>query len=179
MATLEVFYHLLKIVQYTGTVWTCRYGTSPNESIKKSVLRIRNVLFPGSRIQIFSIANQTIVSKLSGLWSGKFIPDPDPGSDLDFLTIPDPVSRVKKAPEPGSVSATLVLRHPPPPAPTACELQTGQCCRRTRPQRPAESGRVETTAATVWWTLTPCAGPLAESPTAAWRNGPQHPDKQA
>jgi hypothetical protein len=33
-----------------------------------------------------------------------FIPDPD----LDFLPIPDPDPGVKKAPDPGSESATLV-----------------------------------------------------------------------
>ncbi len=42
-----------------------------------------------------------MVSKLSEIWSGLFIPDPDP----DFTPIPDP--GVKKAPDPGSGSATL------------------------------------------------------------------------
>ncbi len=42
-----------------------------------------------------------MVSKLSEIWSGFFIPDPD------FLHIPDP--GVKKAPDPGSGSSTLVL----------------------------------------------------------------------
>ncbi len=37
-----------------------------------------------------------MVSKLSEIWSGLFIPDPDP----DFLPIPDP--GFKKAPDPGS-----------------------------------------------------------------------------
>ncbi len=37
-----------------------------------------------------------IVSKLSEIWSGMFIPDPDPGPDLNFLPIPDPGSRDQK-----------------------------------------------------------------------------------
>ncbi len=40
-------------------------------------------------------------SKLSEIWSGMFIRDPN----LDFLTIPDP--RFKKAPDPRSATATL------------------------------------------------------------------------
>ncbi len=43
-----------------------------------------------------SIWTQKIVSQLSELWSGLFIPDPDP----DFLPISDP--GVKTAPDPGS-----------------------------------------------------------------------------
>ncbi len=39
-----------------------------------------------------------------------FILDPDPGSRSCFLNIPDPRSRVKKAPDPGSGSATLEKR---------------------------------------------------------------------
>ncbi len=44
---------------------------------------------------------QKIFSKLWEIWSGMFIPDPDP----DFLPIPDP--RVKKASDRRSGSATL------------------------------------------------------------------------
>jgi hypothetical protein len=75
------------------------------------VLGIQNV-FPGSeffpsriRIKEFKFLTQQIVSKLLEIWSGlfiMFIPDPDP----DFLLIPDP--GVKKATDPGSVSATLL-----------------------------------------------------------------------
>ena len=84
-----------------------------------SVSRIRDV-YPGSMIRLFSslildpnffhpgsastnlsILTQKMVSKIQEIWSGLFIPDPDP----DFLPIPDP--RVKKAPDPGSGSATL------------------------------------------------------------------------
>jgi hypothetical protein len=43
-----------------------------------------------------------MVSKLWKVWSGMFIPDPD----ADVLPIPDP--GVKKAPDSGSGSATLV-----------------------------------------------------------------------
>jgi hypothetical protein len=39
-----------------------------------------------------------------------FIPDPDPGSDPDFLPITDP--GVKKTPDPGSESATLINLDP-------------------------------------------------------------------
>jgi hypothetical protein len=59
--------------------------------------------FP-SRIRItknLSILTQKIVSKLSEIWSGLF-PDPD------FIPIPIPDPGVKKAPDPGSWSATLV-----------------------------------------------------------------------
>ncbi len=78
-----------------------------------AVLRIWNV-YPESRIQIFpsliqgqkdfsgsvsalknsSILTQQIVSKLSEIFSGMFIPDPD----LDFLPISDPESRGQKVP---------------------------------------------------------------------------------
>ncbi len=44
-----------------------------------------------------------MVSKLSEILSGLFVPDPDP----DFLPIPDP--GVKKAPDPGYGSAALVF----------------------------------------------------------------------
>jgi hypothetical protein len=58
---------------------------------------------PGYASKNFSILSQKMVSKLSEIWSGLFIPDPD------FLPIPD--SEVKKAPDPGSGSgsATLIL----------------------------------------------------------------------
>jgi hypothetical protein len=49
---------------------------------------------PHQRSKVF--ITQKIVSKLSEIWSGMFIPDPD----LDFLPIPDP--GVKKAPDPDS-----------------------------------------------------------------------------
>ncbi len=67
------------------------------------MLRIRDV-YPRSRIRIFSIPvpvsasknlgilTQKMVSRLSKLWSGLFIPDPD----SDFLPIPDPGSRGQK-----------------------------------------------------------------------------------
>jgi hypothetical protein len=57
----------------------------------------------GSVARNLSILTQKIVFKLSEIWSGLFIPDPDP----DFLPIPDPDPEVKKAPDPGSGSATL------------------------------------------------------------------------
>ncbi len=62
-----------------------------------------NFFHPGSRVQgekdsripdpyshqRISILTQKVVSKLSEIWSGMFIPDPD----LDFLPIPNPESR--------------------------------------------------------------------------------------
>ncbi len=75
-----------------------------------------NFFYPGSRIWIFSISDpnqrilsiltQKIVSELSEIWSGLFVPDPDP----DFLPIPDPGSRDKKAPGPGSRISDLGSR---------------------------------------------------------------------
>ncbi len=56
------------------------------------------------RMKEFKYFNPKIVSKLSEIWSGMFIPDPD----LDFLPIPDP--GVKKAPDPGFGFATLQTR---------------------------------------------------------------------
>jgi hypothetical protein len=50
-----------------------------------------------------------MVSKLSEISCRLFIQDPDPGSGPDFLPIPDP--GVKKAPDPGSGSATLDTVH--------------------------------------------------------------------
>ncbi len=65
-----------------------------------------NCLHPGSRIRIkeFKYFNpKKMVSKIYKIWSGLFIPDPD----ADFLPISDP--GVKKAPDPGSGSATLLV----------------------------------------------------------------------
>ncbi len=64
--------------------------------------------YPGSRIcikEFSSILTQKMVSKLSEIWSGLFIPDPDP----DFLPILDAGSKGQKAPDPGSGSATLQI----------------------------------------------------------------------
>jgi hypothetical protein len=63
-----------------------------------------NFFHPGSRIRIkeFKYLNHKMVSKLSEIWSGFYIPDPDPESGSCFLPIPDPV--VKKAPDPGSAT---------------------------------------------------------------------------
>jgi hypothetical protein len=67
---------------------------------------------PGSRIRIkeFKYFTQNIVSKLSEIWSGLFNPDPDSSGTLHHgiifypSWIPDPGN--KKAPDPGSSSAT-------------------------------------------------------------------------
>jgi hypothetical protein len=65
--------------------------------------QIRNLSIPdpGSASKNLSILTQQIVSKLSKIWCGLFIPYP--GSR--FLPIPDP--GVKNAPDPGSGSATV------------------------------------------------------------------------
>ncbi len=49
--------------------------------------RIRIFSIPDPHQNIVSILTQKIVSKLSEIWSGLFIPDPD------FLPIPDPESK--------------------------------------------------------------------------------------
>jgi hypothetical protein len=96
------------------------------------VLRIRgmfipdpNFFYPGPRIQDqkdpriricnpnLSILTQTIITKLSEIWSKIFILDPDPGSGSWFFAHPG--SRIQgskrhRIPDPGSGSATLVSR---------------------------------------------------------------------
>ncbi len=72
--------------------------------IISSRIRIFYIPDPGSASKNLSILTQTIVSKLSEIWSGLFIPDPDP--DPDYLPIPDPWSRGQKELDPGSGSAT-------------------------------------------------------------------------
>jgi hypothetical protein len=64
----------------------------------------KNTSDPGSGSKNLSIFNPKIVSKLSEICTGMFIPD----SDLDFLLIPDPGIKKGKAPLPGS--ATLFKR---------------------------------------------------------------------
>ncbi len=64
--------------------------------------RFKKILDPGSAFKNLSILTQKIVPKLSEIWTGLFIPDPE----FDFLPIPDP--GVKKAPDSGSGSATLL-----------------------------------------------------------------------
>ncbi len=99
-----------------------RPAVSFTQQYLQAVLRIRDVCpgfdffssrIPGqtdSRIHIrirnkeFTYLTQKMVSKLSEIWSGMFIPDPD----LHLLPIQDP--GVKKAPDPGSGSATLHTR---------------------------------------------------------------------
>jgi hypothetical protein len=65
------------------------------------VLRIQGKKDSRFRIKELSIYPKKLVSKLSEIWSGMFIPDPD----FDFLSIPDP--GVKKAPDIGSGTITL------------------------------------------------------------------------
>jgi hypothetical protein len=73
--------------------------------------RIQGQKDPGTRIQgkkkKLCIFNPKIVSELSEIWSGMFIPDSDPGSESWFFTHPGP--RGQKAPDPGSGFATLEL----------------------------------------------------------------------
>ncbi len=63
--------------------------------------RIRIFAHPDPHQIILVFLTQINFSKLSEIRSGLFIPDPDP----EFFLIPDPA--VKKAPYPGSGSATL------------------------------------------------------------------------
>ncbi len=71
--------------------------------IPLSLIRIFSIQDPGSASKNFSILTQKIVSKLSEIRSGLFIPDPDPG----FISIPaDPGSR-RKTPDHRSGSAAL------------------------------------------------------------------------
>ncbi len=58
---------------------------------------------PGSASKNWSILIQKMVSKLSEIWFGLFIPDQDP----DFLPIPDPWA--KKAPDPGSATLQFFI----------------------------------------------------------------------
>ncbi len=84
---------------------------------------------PGSASRNLSILTQKKVSKLSEIWSGLFIPDPDP----DFLPIPDP--GVKKAPEADTDNNVLISTYSwhgegvwvagPPWCPPACWAGAG------------------------------------------------------
>jgi hypothetical protein len=77
------------------------------------------ILDPWSSSKNLSILTQKMVSKLSEIWSGFFIPDTDPGSWLFIHPrsqswIPDPGSSVQKGTgsqitDPGSGSATLEI----------------------------------------------------------------------
>jgi hypothetical protein len=61
--------------------------------------RVKKISDPGSGSASksnLSILTQKIVSKLSEIWSGMIIPDPD----LDFLPIPDPGSKRHRIPDP-------------------------------------------------------------------------------
>ncbi len=74
-----------------------RSQVSPDQSSR--IISVTNFFHPGYALKNLSILTQKIVSKLSEIWSGLVIPDPDPSR------IPDP--GVKKAPDPWPVSATL------------------------------------------------------------------------
>jgi hypothetical protein len=66
-----------------------------------------------------------------------FIPDPDP--DFFFLPIPDP--GVKKAPDPGSGSATLIIKPLEVKKPVDlvdAEVAVSAVAERNRPTRPAQ-----------------------------------------
>jgi hypothetical protein len=64
---------------------------------------VKRFLIPDPDPHKRSIFNPKIVSKLSEIYSGMFIPDPD----LDFYLSRTPDLGVKKATDPGSGSATL------------------------------------------------------------------------
>ncbi len=63
----------------------------PNFFHHGSRIRISSILDPGSASKKLSILIQNMVSKLSKIWFGLFIPDPVP----DFLPIPNPESRIQ------------------------------------------------------------------------------------
>jgi hypothetical protein len=65
----------------------------PNYSIPDPGSRVKKIPDPGSASKNLSIFNPKIVSKLSEICFGIFIPDPD----LDIFPIPDP--GFKKAPD--------------------------------------------------------------------------------
>jgi hypothetical protein len=88
-------------------------GMDPRIRIHTEMSWIRNtgsfsIPDPGSRIRIkeFKYFNPKIVSKLSEIWSGLFIPDPDP----DFYTHPG--FRFERSKGTGFGSETLALKSP-------------------------------------------------------------------
>jgi hypothetical protein len=94
------------------------YGSGmfiPDPNVFHPGSRVIRILDPGSGFtsKLFKYFNPKIVSKLSEIWSGMFIPDPD----LDFFThsgslIQDP--GVEKAPDPGSATlkkSTVLIVH--------------------------------------------------------------------
>jgi hypothetical protein len=64
--------------------------------------RILDLHFPSKNLKNLSNFNQKNVSKLSEIWSGMFIPDPE----IDFLPIPDFGSRGQK----GTGSRNLIRK---------------------------------------------------------------------
>ncbi len=70
----ELKCHLQKLKSYTGT--------------EKHSVADPNFSHPGSTSKNWSILTQKIFSKLSEIWSGLFILDPDPGSGSWFFTHP-------------------------------------------------------------------------------------------
>ncbi len=64
----------------------------PGSEYCPSKIRTFSIPDHGSASKNWSVLTKKMVSKLSVMWSGLFIPDPDP----DFLPIPDPGSRGQK-----------------------------------------------------------------------------------
>ncbi len=60
----------------------------PGSDFFPSRIRIFPIPDPGSASKNLSTLTQKIVSKLSEIWSGLFIPDPDPGSGSWFFNHP-------------------------------------------------------------------------------------------
>ncbi len=90
--------------QRGSTTLTGSYWYSPTFHVAVVRVGVQNIVENDLNTKIAYALKDTVlkmVSKLSEIWSGLFIPDPDP----DFLPISDP--GVKKAPDPGSGSATL------------------------------------------------------------------------
>ncbi len=108
----RIFLCQKKVVSESSILWSDLIRIHENFYLR-AVLRISNA-YPGSRIRIrikeFKYFNpKKIVSKLSEILSGMFIPDPDTESGSWFYSpIPDP--GVNKAPDAESGSATLLAR---------------------------------------------------------------------
>jgi hypothetical protein len=84
----------------------CRIPGTKRIPGSQILILIRIKEFKYFSLKNLSILAQKIVSKLSEIRLGIFIPDPD----LDFLPIQDPDPGVKQIPNPGSGSATLLVR---------------------------------------------------------------------
>ncbi len=82
----------------------------PGSEFFPSRIRTSSIPYPGSASKNLSIITQKIVSKLSEIWSGLFIPDTDPDFFYPFR-MPD--AGVKRAPDRGSATLIAALMWSP------------------------------------------------------------------